>query len=998
MRPLVLKFRGLRSYREEAEVDFRGRDLVAIIGDTGAGKSSILEALCFALYGTATWSGKAVTDLISSGAPALSVQLNFRADGRTWTVNRTARATAAPSLHRLVADDDPSLHFDGAAAVNTQIKRLVGLDYDGFLRAVVLPQGRFQQLLQSTPGERSGVLKAIFRVHELEAVRSAAIAARNRVVSKLGDVRVERAKYFEVPAAVAAEAGDAVATATGRLKVLEAAAQDVRDCAAATEKERKLTGQLEAHTEAIARARRPDDAGRLRELAELEASLILTRNEASERADAHESKATAIAAQLRAADNDGMGAAGLASAVTTFDSAVATLPQIHDQEAALARQRQEISDVDGQIASRESAIGGLKKGADDAQAVVAAAELASVAARAGLTKAQAAAVGARAAVTQFANATREHREAVEESGRRQEELSAAAEAHGHAVIVRGEAETHLEDVRRIDHAAAAASGLGPGDPCPICARGLPSGFVSPHSGDEADARAAWDEAIGAESRTLKEHSRIEALSEAAIVAVTDKAARQAQADADSKRAIEVLRKVVPGADLADDDATLLRMLSNAADEAAESEKQARAGERKAALALETAVESLNGLRQELLRRSGDLARATTQLDHRRSQHEEALNALPTALRARSLWSADDLDEARTDAQNRLDVIRQQEGERDQEYEASRKGRQERDAAAERLETEVRTPAAELNLAQAAFQQCLATVAHDLRRDVPQSPPGGDLSDAAELAVIRDAWATELHDACTADISQATLRAAESEKRGAQALASAGCHDGDELREAIIAVTSDLRQAEGQHSEALRQQPLVALLDERIARATALVTALDVVYTHLSDAKFIDYVIRQRQLVLLAVASEVMASMTNSRYGFAEDFRIVDSWSGQPRDVMTLSGGETFLASLSLALALVELAGRGGGRLEALFLDEGFGSLDANTLPDALRALESQSSDGRLVAVISHLRAVAETIEDVLHVVRGPDGSKARWLTAQERDALLNSDAESGLLA
>ena len=444
MRPLLLKFRGIRSYRDEAEVDFRGRDLVAIIGDTGAGKSSILEALCFALYGTATWSGKAVTDLISSGAPALSVELTFRADDRTWTVNRTARRAAAPSLHKLVADDDPSVHFDGASAVNAQIRRLVGLDYDGFLRAVVLPQGRFQQLLQSTPGERSSVLKAIFRVEELEAVRSGAMAARNRVASALGDVRVERAKLFDDPAAVAVEAGAAAATAGRQLADLEAAAQEVRECATAIEKDRNLAGQLDAHAQAITRVRRPDDASCLRKLAELEDSLTVTLSRAAERADAHDSKATTIAAQLRAADQDGIGATGLASAVTTLDAAIATLPELQEQEELLSGERKQLSELEGQIASQESAIAGLKKQADNAQAAVDAAEAVSDAARAVLSDAQAALLRARAKADQFANAAGEHREAVAVSERRREELAGAAEAHRQAVIVRGEAEVRLE--------------------------------------------------------------------------------------------------------------------------------------------------------------------------------------------------------------------------------------------------------------------------------------------------------------------------------------------------------------------------------------------------------------------------------------------------------------------------------------------------------------------------------------------------------------------------
>ncbi len=138
-------------------------------------------------------------------------------------------------------------------------------------------------------------------------------------------------------------------------------------------------------------------------------------------------------------------------------------------------------------------------------------------------------------------------------------------------------------------------------------------------------------------------------------------------------------------------------------------------------------------------------------------------------------------------------------------------------------------------------------------------------------------------------------------------------------------------------------------------------------------------------------------MTAARFGFTQDFTVVDRLSGQARTTRTLSGGETFLASLALALALVELAGRGGGRLEALFLDEGFGSLDANALAEALDALGRQASGGRLVAVVSHLRAIAEGFEDVLHVTQTPTGSQARRLRGPELAGLLDEDARAGLL-
>jgi exonuclease SbcC len=114
---------------------------------------------------------------------------------------------------------------------------------------------------------------------------------------------------------------------------------------------------------------------------------------------------------------------------------------------------------------------------------------------------------------------------------------------------------------------------------------------------------------------------------------------------------------------------------------------------------------------------------------------------------------------------------------------------------------------------------------------------------------------------------------------------------------------------------------------------------------------------------------------------------------QPQDPLWR---ETFLASLALALALVELHSRSGARLGALFLDEGFGSLDVDALASSLTVLQSETGEDKLVAVISHLHAVAEAVEDVLWADRQPEGSSVRWLTAEERDALVRQEV-AGLL-
>jgi exonuclease SbcC len=183
----------------------------------------------------------------------------------------------------------------------------------------------------------------------------------------------------------------------------------------------------------------------------------------------------------------------------------------------------------------------------------------------------------------------------------------------------------------------------------------------------------------------------------------------------------------------------------------------------------------------------------------------------------------------------------------------------------------------------------------------------------------------------------------------------------------------------------------------LAVAGPAVDGLEEVARLLSDGKFMTAVVHRKQRALLGTATTLLLSLTDRRYAFADNFRILDSDSGQPRDVKTLSGGETFLASLALALALVELASRTGARVEALFLDEGFGSLDRTVLTEALETLGRQTIGGRLVVLISHMRAITENIEHVLVVEKTLTGSQAHWASADERDQIITDDLAAGLL-
>ena len=189
----------------------------------------------------------------------------------------------------------------------------------------------------------------------------------------------------------------------------------------------------------------------------------------------------------------------------------------------------------------------------------------------------------------------------------------------------------------------------------------------------------------------------------------------------------------------------------------------------------------------------------------------------------------------------------------------------------------------------------------------------------------------------------------------------------------------------------------ASLDTATRAGHARLSAVDALRGLLADAKFLQYLTDRRTRALLGVASDTFGRLSGGEFGFAEDFRIISRRSGAARSPKTLSGGETFLASLALALALVELHSRSGARLGALFLDEGFGSLDVDALASSLTVLQAETGGDKLVAVISHLHAVAEAVEDVMWVERQPEGSSVRWLTAAERDALVRQEVTGGLL-
>ena len=152
MRPVRLELKGFTAFREQQEVDFEGLDLFAVSGQTGSGKSSLLDAMTYALFGYVERVGKQVGQLVSQGQPRMAVSLEFEVGAERFRVTRSTPAARGATKILLERHEGGKWRQagDGADRVREAdqlLRRAVGLDYEAFTRSVLLPQGRFAEFL-----------------------------------------------------------------------------------------------------------------------------------------------------------------------------------------------------------------------------------------------------------------------------------------------------------------------------------------------------------------------------------------------------------------------------------------------------------------------------------------------------------------------------------------------------------------------------------------------------------------------------------------------------------------------------------------------------------------------------------------------------------------------------------------------------------------------------------------------------------------------------------
>lgn len=1007
MKPIRLRLENFGPYRgRPADLDFTGLDpLFLITGDTGAGKTTLFDGICYALYGRPLGTRTRETLRAKGAADGESTLAEFEFEVK----GERCLATRSPELHRprrqgggWVKEEVNTLKVrrNGAWEVlasqardmDRRVQELLGLTHEEFAKILVLPQGEFQAFLEMDTGSRQALLQKLFPVREHQRL-------------------TERAKEL------AREATAELIKYQGRLA--EVQGDEPLDAAQAEAREGEL---LAAHQQAEDRRRQAqagrDQAVQLLEAGRRDAEAFATYEaELSAEAafEADRPRREALGLELRSARRAALcGPAALQrdAAAAAADGLDREHREAQEQLDALAALRQALQPAFERLPTQEAAlqahlaeaarggkrlqdikeIGTLWRAGAKARAALDQAE-ADLGAREGEVKdarsrldALAAVEAERARFQAQRDALRPLKEKLDRlrsdadrvrawpERRKVLETQAQAGRAGleAAAAARRDEEARLDALRlarEADMAAALAQGLAEGQPCPVCG--------SPHHPRPAVAAGAEGVPGGPPPRMdpaflERERRAVQVLAQA------DQALQEAQAGWDQARA-----RLEGGgwADAGGYDASL-----------AEYESQdARLADRLTRLGGQLAGRDVAAKALESAEQARDAAR-----DHRERARQEVEAA---AARKQALEQSLDLEVADPEQAYRTarDAQAQCEGKIGELRNAIQQVRDGWDEANRKVQLQDQR-------------------VQDLGRRAGQARTALEAAAAALAAALAGQGFATLEDQKAAwrdpgridamDLEQRETLAEQNRRRGAldtlgRSLAGKARLDLAALEAAFAGADAVYDQAEADGRERAK-----ALADHRArrAQARALLDEIDAFTRDHQDLwalakeldganpcgiKFSAWVLAWWLDAVLVQASHRLERLSNGRYRFRRrsertdrrmnaglEIDVHDAYVNGTRSVRTLSGGEKFLASLSLALGMAEvIQSRSGGiDLDALFIDEGFGALDSAALDGAMQVLD-ELGQGRMVGLISHLDGMKEAIPCQVRVRRHEEGSR-----------------------
>lgn len=906
MRPLRLELEGFTSFRERTEVTFEDTDLFVFRGATGSGKSSLIDAMIFALYGSVPRYDNLnlIAPAISQGKVRARVRLDFEARGRTYSAVRVVQrtATGATTKEARLEERTNGGSVKTLAATESELSAcvqsdVIGLGLDHFTKCVVLPQGEFAAFLRAKPGERKQLLERLLGLGLYEKLRKAA-----NLRWKLEEGR-EGQLQWQLESALAHATPEAVREAETRVEALNRLREHIDGVSG---QRVQLTTAIEAAVERQARG-----AEQLELLAEVRVpegvAELATRHRKAEQELRRVSEARdAAEASLRHAE-----------------AARAALPERAAVER-IVKQRADLARLEGEIDRTRDEL----NVAAEAAAVAVADDKS---AREDLSRAGEALerLPGKSELERVREKRKQLSEAEDEVKGAGRDLAQAEHAYAAADGRKSEADRAMEaaarafEELRVAHSAAdMAHHLEEGRPCPVCLQmvaHLPDHDI-PEDLDAARERKG----------------------------VTEGLATHAGAEWDRRRSARSACQ------------TTLKLRQQSAESLRVSLSEAPTDEEISALMAEIATSEARVDR--LTRRVEDAVGTRAEADGRlrsASATLEQQKAFATNLKK-------DLQEAPTPEETAtlLDAI----GSAD---ELLRRARADEDSARRAHEQAKRERERGQTHLDAVWSEYRAV--RDLVAEMkPPASVEGDL--AGSWASLSD-WAGRKYVATKEAMDQAAVEgeAASSEKARLDSELRERCrHDGlalgpdEDPAKRCAEELGAARQGLDHLREAARERERVEK-EKKAAHARALI-AKDL-GNHLNARNFGAWLQNQILAWLVQGATARLRELSSGQYSLdlsdKNEFLVIDHRNAdEPRLAKTLSGGETFLASLALALSLAEqvanLAAHGSAKLEALFLDEGFGTLDAETL-DVVAATIEQLGTERMVGIVTHVSELADRI-------------------------------------
>ena len=977
MRPHQLTLTAFGPFAGTVSVDFdtlATGGLFLLHGDTGAGKTTLLDCLGFALYGRVPGDRAAARRLRSDHAPAevrTSVRLEATLSGRRMRVTRSPEQTR-PKLRGAGTTTTPAtVHLEElragewhtvstrAGEADAELADLVGMSADQFFQVVLLPQGEFARFLRSDSTRRAEVLARLFATDRFAAVETW-LAARRITTAREAEALRQQQDLLVARAAQASGqeppedvTDDWLPSLLAEAEQSEAAAaRDEAPCLADRDTARAALDAAERLSAAQAERRealqtRDRLAGDAAGVAALGVELAAARraqgvagllDAARRRAEAWLPAARAEAAARAALPDPTLSVPEVSAAVEAGRERAGRLDGLRELQAQIARERtaQAAATAEATAAASRAAVArdllaALPARRDAAQREVDRGRDAALALPALLAEGD----RLRSALT---DARTVEMTAARAAALREEHLAAREVAQE-----RKEAEQDLRLAVVDAMIARLAAQLAPDTPCPVC-----GSTVHP------DPSELTLSGIGQEDEERARQALEEAQQEAARIA--------------SALEVELTRSAEAATRLADaghPDATVpaLQALLEAAEAAAGAAAAEAAGGASAESALAGLVEAQAAAETDLMTATHAWEAAARRAEEAGRRAEEAAVGL-----AAHLEGALDLDGAVRDTAARVAAA---------EAVVAAAG-----AAGQALDEALAAAddaaAASVSAGFAGTAQAGAAVRTPewVADAEARLRAHADASAATQAALERPDLAVALDPPADVAAAEAQLAHADGLLATAQqsrALAARRRSDLAALVPALSDVRARLRPAEEQAARVRRLADLCA--------GTSTANTLRMTLSA--------YVLAARLEEVAAVASGRLLQMTQGRYSLAHTdggarggsraglgLLARDAWTGQDRDTATLSGGETFLASLALALALADVATAeaGGARIQALFVDEGFGTLDEDTLDEVMDVLDGLREGGRVVGLVSHVAELRARIPAQVHVRKGRSGS------------------------